>query len=148
MPPCCQRTHYGKYSDAARWSLWAIVTFLCLYASSTWWFKVPCKGLSHPSRVEKKHATDWGAALLSDASTKATLCSPALQLSPSPRQAESLEQCTCLPEEHVKQRALPQHLVPWLQASMPSNTTPAALETGELHQRTMHPGDSLFAAGN
>jgi len=71
---------------------------------------VSCKGLSHPSRVEKKDAPYRGAALLSDASTNATLHSLAMQ---------SLEQRRCLPEEHVKQHALPQLLVPWLQANTP-----------------------------
>lgn len=129
------------YSDAALWSLCAIITFLCFYACSTWWFKVRCKCLSHPSRIEKKHAVYLGAASLSDASTNVTLYSPVVQLLPSAWQGEMLEQCACLPDEHVKQHALPQLLVPWLKANVPSNRTTAVLEIGELHQRIIHSVD-------
>lgn len=50
------------------WSLWAVITFLCLYASSMGWFKAPCRGLSQSWRVEKKYTPYQGALLLSDAS--------------------------------------------------------------------------------
>lgn len=109
----CQRTRY-TYSRAALWSPWAVVTFLCLYTSSRQWFKAPCKGLSHPWRVEKKHAPCWGGELLSGASTSATA---ALTQNLA---GESLEKCVAARRCQTAS----------------SNTTPAAPETGELHQCT------------
>lgn len=120
-PPSCQHARY-MYSGAALWSLWAVVTFLCLYASSTQWFKAPCKGLSHPWRLEKKHAPCWGGELISGASTSATA---ALTQTLA---GESLEKC----------------LSARTRQTTSSNTTPTSPDTGELHQRKVYPVDSVI----
>lgn len=132
-----------------RFDLWAVITFLCLYASSMGWFKVPCKGLSQPLRVEKKHAPYQGALRLQilpmlppalsclAQSSAAAFAQPLADREPGTTYI-------CPPEQYLQQCGLPQLSVPKVQVDVASNTSPAALKIEEVQQRIMYPLGSFI----